>query len=159
MTPTSFFCVCYSILRLGVKERASILMKKVLLTTLKWLSATSLALGLLVACGKEISVSQEIKNGVISQTINGKTLSCQIVNSTIHSGEDVVLICTNDTDYEASIEVSLDGKVVKTIEQFPYEYRHILMEPGLHQLSIRGTLGPKSFRTSFNYGWPISVID
>lgn len=138
-----------SILRTGGKERASILMKKVLLPTLKWLFAASLALGLVVACGNEITVSQEIKNGVISQTINGKTLSCQIVSSSIHSGEDVVLICTNETDYEASIEVSLDGKVDKTIEQFPYEYRHIIMESGLQQLSIKGTLGPKSF--SLNY--------
>ena len=115
-----------------------------------------------VSCRKEMSICQSVKDGVFSEIVNGKALTCEIVNTPNEPGGEIVLVCTNETDYNVTIEVMVNNNTVGTITQFPAEFRFISIESGTYQFSIFGKLYPKNnplrLVTSFRYGWSIPVL-
>lgn len=114
------------------------------------------------ACGNDdIDICQKVSNGSFIQTVNGKDLICTIENTTIDAGKEVVLNCTNETNYNATINIEVNGEYVGTISNFPTEFRYQIDNVGLNQFSITGTLKSKSclkkFEASFSYSWNITI--
>lgn len=122
----------------------------------------ALTLGLfLFSCHKELRLEQTVSNGSLIQSINGKQLTCKVEHTAIGAGQDIIMICTNETDYNATIIVMLNNQVVGTIDSFPAEFHHTVNDAGVYQFSISGTLQSKSIlkkvETTFSYGWSITV--
>lgn len=109
----------------------------------------------------QLDISQKVSNGSFIQTVNGKDLICTVENTIIDAGKEVVLNCTNETNYNATISIEVNGEYVGTISNFPAEFRYKIDNVGLSQFSITGTLRSKSclnkFETSFSYSWSITT--
>lgn len=131
--------------------------KGILLVTIFFLTA--------ISCSKKattIEFKQIVENGTFIESINGKKLTCKIEKAAIESGQEVVLICTNETGYKAQIKVTINGDNVGTISSFPAEFRYTIGESGIYQLSIEGKIYSSSkfskFEARFDYGWQITVL-
>lgn len=121
-----------------------------------------LTLGLfLFSCRKELNLEQTVSNGSFIQSVNGKKLTCKVERTAIGAGQDIILICTNETDYNATINVMVNDQKVGTIDSFPAEFHHTINDAGVYQFSISGTLNSKNIfekmSTTFSFGWSISV--
>lgn len=140
-------------------------MKRIAVSHLKSLIAVTLVSLIALSCEKDITneIIQTFENGTLIESVNGKKLTCRMESSSIESGHEIVLICNNETNYNASIDVEVNGETVGTISKFPAEFRHTINEPGIHQFSISGTLKPKGGIFSakptmyFSYEWKITV--
>ena len=61
----------------------------------------------IITPGRNIEISQTVSNGAFIQSVNGKNLTCKVEHTAIGAGQDIILICTNETDYNATITVML----------------------------------------------------
>lgn len=117
----------------------------------------------IITPGRNIEISQTVSNGAFIQSVNGKNLTCKVEQTSIDAGKEVVLICTNEIDCDATITVSINSKEVGTINSFPAEFRYKIDDTGIYQFSIVGKLSSKNslvkFETSFAYSWSITVSE
>lgn len=118
---------------------------------------------LAIACDcldQKFEISQSFEDGTLIESVNGKKLTCKVENKASETGE-IVLICTNKTDFDASIDVFINDEKVGTITKFPAESRYATPESGIYKLSICGALKSRGFlskvSTEFSYTWSISV--
>lgn len=115
---------------------------------------------LALSCVKNFEITQTVSNGSIIESVNGKNLTCKVEQTFIDAGKEVVLLCTNETDFNATITVSINGKEIGTINSFPAEFRYKIEEAGIYQFSIVGKVfsnGLTKLETTFAYSWSITV--
>ena len=118
---------------------------------------------LAIACNcldQKFEISQSFEDGTLIESVNGKKLTCKVDNKASDTSE-IVFICTNETDFDASIDVFINDEKVETITKFPAESRYATPESGIYKLSISGTLKSRGSLskvfTEFSYTWSISV--
>ena len=117
----------------------------------------------IITPGRNIEISQTVSNGAFIQSVNGKNLTCKVEQTSIDAGKEVILICTNEIDCDATITVSINSKEVGTINSFPAEFRYKIDDTGIYQFSIVGKLSSKNSLTkleaTFAYSWNITVSE
>lgn len=124
---------------------------------------TLVFISLLLSCTKELVIEQSVSNGSFIESVNGKPLTCTVKHTTINAGQDIIFTCTNETDFNATIDVKVNGQNVGTIDTFPAEFHHLINDAGVYQFSISGSLKSKNLlekmTASFSYSWSITVYN